>query len=173
MVVLSAAAAKCVSTTAWLLRLPWLQLSGTMQPMRVLQAGCLHRVVTWSAGTVMCAATRGAPHLILKSATWELSAVQCKRQDESQAPNLCRMPASSLGKVRSPAQRSSGKLSKCHNHKHILWLCSKCPAGQQHSWSARPYDRTGAEESHCPCCARRNACGCNSLQVLSPEIAAE
>ena len=57
--------------------------------------------------------------------------------------------------------------------KHIYWLCNQCPAGQEHSWSARPYSRTGRSKRGCPCCAGRAACKCNSLQALFPDIAAE
>lgn len=63
-VALSAAAVKCVSTTAWLPGLPLLQLSGTMTPTRP-QAACLRKVVVWSAGTVMCVVMSGASHLTL------------------------------------------------------------------------------------------------------------
>ena len=57
--------------------------------------------------------------------------------------------------------------------KQIFWLCNKCPAGQQHSWSARPNNRTCANKPGCPCCAGMAACECNSLQALYPTIAAE
>ena len=56
--------------------------------------------------------------------------------------------------------------------KQIFWLCNKCPAGQQHSWPAKPHNRT-SRKSGCPCCAGHVACKCNSLQALYPSIAAE
>ena len=59
------------------------------------------------------------------------------------------------------------------SNKQIFWLCHKCPAGQQHSWSAPPYDRTGRIKRGCPFCAGRAACSCNSLHALCPDIAAE
>ena len=57
--------------------------------------------------------------------------------------------------------------------KKIFWLCSKCPAKQEHSWSARPYNRSSCRKSGCPYCAGNAACQCNSLQALCPSIAIE
>ncbi|KAL3153653.1 hypothetical protein ABBQ32_013254 [Trebouxia sp. C0010 RCD-2024] len=57
--------------------------------------------------------------------------------------------------------------------KKIFWLCTKCPAGQEHSWSARPFSRTGCRKSGCPFCTGKAACRCNSLQALYPDTAAE
>ena len=57
--------------------------------------------------------------------------------------------------------------------KQIWWLCTKCPVGQQHSWSARPASRTGHMKAGCAICAGKLACKCNSLQTLCPGIAAE
>lgn len=37
--------------------------------------------------------------------------------------------------------------------KHIHWLCTKCPAGQKHRWSARACSRTGQHRVGCPFCA--------------------
>ena len=54
--------------------------------------------------------------------------------------------------------------------KQIFWLCNKCPAGQEHSWSASPNQRN---KSGCPVCAGKAACKCNSLQALYPDIAAQ
>ena len=62
---------------------------------------------------------------------------------------------------------------RLRSNKQIFWLCNKCPAGQQHSWSARPNNRTGPNKTGCPCCAGMAACECNSLQALYPAIAAE
>ena len=59
------------------------------------------------------------------------------------------------------------------SHKQIFWLCTNCPAGQQHSWPAQPYQRTDRNKSGCPYCAGRATCRCNSLQALHPDIAAE
>ena len=56
--------------------------------------------------------------------------------------------------------------------KQIFWLCTKCPAGQPHSWPAMPNQRSGSQ-SGCPFCAGKAACKCNSLQSLYPAIAAE
>ena len=57
--------------------------------------------------------------------------------------------------------------------KPIFWLCTKCPAGQKHSWSAKPHNRTSRHQTGCPFCAGQAACRCNSLQTLYPDIAAE
>ena len=59
------------------------------------------------------------------------------------------------------------------SNKQIFWLCSKCPAGQEHSWSTQPCNRTGRNTTGCPMCAGRVACRCNSLQALFPDIAAD
>ena len=60
------------------------------------------------------------------------------------------------------------------SHKPIHWLCNKCPAGQPHSWTARPSGRTKKRNATgCPFCAGRAACKCNSLEALYPSIAAE
>ena len=59
------------------------------------------------------------------------------------------------------------------SNKKIFWLCTNCPAGQEHSWSARPADRHKPAISGCPVCAGRFACKCNSLQSLFPAKAAE
>ena len=58
-------------------------------------------------------------------------------------------------------------------HKHIFWLCNKCPAGQEHSWSTRPIYCSGRSKTGCPFCAGHRACRCNSLLALHPSIAAE
>ena len=58
------------------------------------------------------------------------------------------------------------------SNKQIHWLCTKCPAGQKHCWSAQPHNRT-SKKTGCPCCAGQVACRCNSLQALYPDTAAE
>ena len=63
--------------------------------------------------------------------------------------------------------------TRLKSNKHIFWLCHKCPAGQQHSWTAPPYQRNRRSKAGCPYCAGRAACKCNSLQALSPDIAVE
>ena len=63
--------------------------------------------------------------------------------------------------------------NRLQSSKQIWWLCTKCPAGQEHSWSAPPYRRTGGHKSGCPVCSGHVACRCNSLQALYPDIAAE
>ena len=63
--------------------------------------------------------------------------------------------------------------TKLKSHKQIFWLCSKCPARQQHTWSAAPKDRTSRKQTGCPICAGHVACRCNPLEALFPGIAAE
>ena len=63
--------------------------------------------------------------------------------------------------------------TRLQSSKQIWWLCTKCPAGQKHRWSARPDSRTCSRTAGCPVCAGRVACRCNSLQALHPDIAAE
>ena len=63
--------------------------------------------------------------------------------------------------------------TQLRSSKQIYWLCSKCPAGQEHSWSATPHSRTSPRQSGCPTCAGHLACRCNSLQELFPDIATE
>ena len=62
---------------------------------------------------------------------------------------------------------------RLRSHKQISWFCTKCPAGQDHRWSAVAADRTGRIQAGCPFCSGRSACRCNSLQALYPDIAAE
>ncbi len=58
------------------------------------------------------------------------------------------------------------------SNKQIFWLCTNCPAGQKHSWSARPNEQS-SRKTGCPFCAGQAACRCNSLQTLYPDTAAE
>ncbi len=60
------------------------------------------------------------------------------------------------------------------SHKLIWWQCHKCPKGKVHSWQARPNDRTSRKMlTGCPCCAGQKICGCNSLETVCPDIAAD
>ncbi|KAL3153706.1 hypothetical protein ABBQ32_013303 [Trebouxia sp. C0010 RCD-2024] len=74
---------------------------------------------------------------------------------------------------RNAARGNSPDNTKLHSSKHIFWLCTKCPAGQEHSWPAQPYHRNSRWPTGCPYCAGMNACRCNSLQALYPDTAAE
>ena len=56
--------------------------------------------------------------------------------------------------------------------KLVHWICSCCPRGQPHRWTALPYSRTSVG-SGCAVCAGHQACVCNSLESLFPSIAAE
>ena len=75
--------------------------------------------------------------------------------------------------VNSSYQATLHQVMRRRSCKQIYWLCKKCPAGQQHSWSAAPNSRTGRSKHGCPCCAGKAACQCNSLQALHTSIAAE
>ena len=56
--------------------------------------------------------------------------------------------------------------------KPVHWICSCCPRGQPHRWTASPNNRVG-NGTGCPACAGKQACVCNSLESLFPLIAAE
>ena len=56
--------------------------------------------------------------------------------------------------------------------KLVHWICSCCPRGQPHRWTARPRERIGSNGG-CAVCAGRYPCVCNSLQSLAPSVAAE
>ena len=62
---------------------------------------------------------------------------------------------------------------RLQSSKQIFWLCSRCPAGQEHSWSAAPGDCMKPSRLGCPICAGHAACKCNSLDELYPDIAVE
>ena len=62
---------------------------------------------------------------------------------------------------------------RLRSNKLVFWLCNKCPAGQEHSWSAPPSSRTDRKQAGCPICAGRVACKCNSLLAIYSDIAAE
>ncbi|KAL3140398.1 hypothetical protein ABBQ38_004658 [Trebouxia sp. C0009 RCD-2024] len=74
---------------------------------------------------------------------------------------------------RNAARGNSPDNTKLKSAKQIFWVCTKCPAGQEHSWSTQPCDRTSRRQTGCPYCAGMNACRCNSLQALYPDTAAE
>ena len=65
---------------------------------------------------------------------------------------------------------------RCRSNKKAHWVCHKCPVGQPHRWQAVIGDmyRTMLRGTQgCPCCQGMQACKCNSLQSLFPEVAAE
>ncbi|KAL3134328.1 hypothetical protein ABBQ38_006586 [Trebouxia sp. C0009 RCD-2024] len=74
---------------------------------------------------------------------------------------------------RNAAQGHFPEKVRLKSSKQIFWLCTKCPAGQTHSWSAQPFSRTGRSQTGCPFCAGKAACCCSSLQALYPDAAAE
>ena len=58
--------------------------------------------------------------------------------------------------------------------KKVFWLCSKCPAGQVHSYLATPKRRSQKQfPTGCPFCSGLKACKCNSLQTHYPQFASE
>ena len=54
----------------------------------------------------------------------------------------------------------------------VHWICSQCPKGKPHRWTASPYSRIG-HGSGCPVCAGQQVYVCNTLQSLVPSVAAE
>ena len=65
---------------------------------------------------------------------------------------------------------------RCRSNKKAHWVCHKCPVGQPHKWQAAVgdmYRSMSRGTSGCPCCVGQQACKCNSLQSLFPEVAAE
>ena len=73
---------------------------------------------------------------------------------------------------RNAAKRNFPHNTRLYSHKQIFWLCNKCPRAQEHSWSARPNDRSSKHKSGCPFCAGHAVCKRNSLEALYPGIAA-
>ena len=59
------------------------------------------------------------------------------------------------------------------SEKKVYWLCLDCPAGQEHSYSAMPKDRTRKRPTGCPVCVGQKACRCNSLKTHYPQLASE
>ncbi|KAL3144790.1 hypothetical protein ABBQ38_001902 [Trebouxia sp. C0009 RCD-2024] len=58
------------------------------------------------------------------------------------------------------------------SQKPVHWICSCCPRGQPHRWTAFPRNRVGYGEE-CAVCAGQQACLYNSLESLLPSLAAE
>ena len=56
--------------------------------------------------------------------------------------------------------------------KKVHWICSRCPRGQPHRWTASP-DNCIRLSQGCPVCAGKQACVCNSLESLFAFVAAE
>ncbi|KAL3147907.1 hypothetical protein ABBQ32_002618 [Trebouxia sp. C0010 RCD-2024] len=75
--------------------------------------------------------------------------------------------------IRNAAEGYTPANTSVRGGQQVFWLCTKCPAGQEHSWSARPTHRAGHPQTGCPYCAGKAACRCNSLQALYLDIAAE
>ncbi|KAL3144681.1 hypothetical protein ABBQ38_001808 [Trebouxia sp. C0009 RCD-2024] len=56
--------------------------------------------------------------------------------------------------------------------KQVHWICSCCPKGQPHRWTAPPYNRVRNGRG-CAVCSGRQACACNALESSFPSLAAE
>ncbi|KAL3144687.1 hypothetical protein ABBQ38_001814 [Trebouxia sp. C0009 RCD-2024] len=56
--------------------------------------------------------------------------------------------------------------------KLVHWVCSCCPKGQPHRWTAPPFSRVHNGKG-CAVCAGMQACVCNSLESLFQSLAAE
>ena len=106
-------------------------------------------------------------------------AVDKKRGKQNCCPTLTESEHETLHlwdwELNEEAGLDPGKL-RCHSSKKAHWLCSKCPVGQPHRWQAtvsHVYTSMLRGTSGCPCCKGQQACKCNSLQSLFPEVAAE
>ncbi|KAL3143820.1 hypothetical protein ABBQ32_003647 [Trebouxia sp. C0010 RCD-2024] len=56
--------------------------------------------------------------------------------------------------------------------RQVHWICSCCPKGQPHRWTAMPNHRVGRGQG-CPACAGHLVCVCNTLETIFPSIATE
>ena len=78
-------------------------------------------------------------------------------------------------KLNEEAGLDPGEL-RCRSGKKAHWVCHKCPADQPHKWQATlnsMYKNVTHGTMGCPCCVGLQACKCNSLQSLFPEVAAD
>ena len=73
---------------------------------------------------------------------------------------------------RNDAEELYPNIITCGSDKLVHWVCSCCPRGQPHRWTAMPKNRI-ANGTGCAVCAGRQACVCNSLESLFPLVAAE
>ena len=121
---------------------------------------------TWTQSPNVCVAKgSGCPHC-----------ARVKRRSKQRHPTFEQSQHPLLAQwdfARNAKQNNTPSNTTLSSAKQIFWLCSRCPAGQQHSWSAKPFHRTARKGTGCPCCTGRVACACNSLQVLYPSVAAE
>ena len=58
------------------------------------------------------------------------------------------------------------------SNKQVHWICSCCPRGQPHRWTALPAGRV-LQGKRCAVCDGKQACVCNSLESLCPSVAGE
>ncbi|KAL3140394.1 hypothetical protein ABBQ38_004654 [Trebouxia sp. C0009 RCD-2024] len=179
--VLSAAAVKYASTTPWLPRLPWLQLNGTMKQMEKRPEDVVAQSRTkfaWHCRECGCKWKATCSSRVGKTKT---GCPQCAKDNartkkRTKHPTFaeCKHPLlADWDHKRNAAQGNFPDKTSLASNKQIFWLCTKCPAGQEHSWSAQPCDRTSRRQTGCPFCAGMDACRCNSLQAVYPDKAAE
>ena len=175
---LSAKAARCASTTACAPLRLGLQLSGTMRQM--LPWALLNTIVAYSHQPVgwhckVCGHRWSAPpHSRVPE---QCGCPKCPpRGAVTRHPTFAKCQHLLLEEWDHKRNEACGNYPRnttLRSGKQIYWLCTKCPAGQEHSWLAEPNNRTGHKQSGCPICAGHVACQCNSLQALFPDIAAE
>ena len=127
-------------------------------------------------GFAMPVVTNGQQGLVLKSVT--TVAAPCALRLQGRNASSAQLLQSDTDLAQWAHERNADENNYPDNttlqsHKQIHWVCTKCPAGQKHCWSAKPCDRTGSRKTGCPFCSGRVACKCNSLQGLYPDIAAE
>ena len=178
--VLSAVATKCASTTPWLPRLPWLQLNGIMTQMLAPPDDVLaqsNHMANWHCSRCGCKWEATISTRVSKS---KAGCPQCadvaniKKKTKHPTFTECSHPLlAEWDHKRNAAQGYYPDKIRLKSGKQISWFCTKCPAGQEHSWSAAPFSRTGRSQTGCPFCAGKAACRCNSLQALYPETAAD
>ena len=147
-VALSAAATKCASTTPWPPRLLQLLLSGIMKQMMAHLIACWHKAMWLLVGAVMTAAASGVQQFIPELAPTKQTG--CPHCSQKRKIGKC-IKHPTLAEWQDPHGRAllaewdhernapCGKFplsTSLKSNKQIFWLCTKCPAGQQHSWSA-------------------------------------
>ena len=171
---------KVCKHNSWLPRLPWLQLSGTMKKMLGHLKPWWHKASSlWHCD--VCGHKWSIPpgqRIRMKSGCPKCADHATTKRSKQPTFTDCQDPRGRAclaewdHKLNAP-QGNFPHNTSLKSHKHIFWFCSKCPAGQKHSWSAPPYGRVSPRNAGCPVCAGKAACKCNSLQSLYPDIAAD
>ena len=116
---------------------------------------------TWSASIAHRVLGHGCPNCHVKS-----KAVKYKRQPSFAA---CKHPLLAEWDHRRNAEAGYfPERVTLGSNKQVFWLCTACPAGREHSYSAQPNARTRSHiPSGCPQCAGHKACKCNSLRRIT------